>query len=81
MYSFLNLEVVHHSMSGSNCCFLTSIQVLQEAGKMVWYSHLFKNFPVCCDPYSQRFGIVNKIKVDFFCNSLAFSMIQWMLAI
>ena len=26
----------------------------QEAGKLVWYSHLFKNFPVCCDPHSQR---------------------------
>ena len=32
-------------MSGSNCCFLTCIQVSQEAGKVVWYSHLFKNFP------------------------------------
>ena len=32
-------------MSSSNCCFLTCIQVLQEAGKEVWYSHLFKNFP------------------------------------
>ena len=21
---------------------------------MVWYSYLLKNFPVCCDPYSQR---------------------------
>ena len=26
----------------------------QEAGKMVWYSHPFKSFPVCCDPHSQR---------------------------
>ena len=26
------------------CCFLTCIQVSQEAGKVVWYSHLFKNF-------------------------------------
>ena len=42
------------SMSGSNCCFLTCMQVSQEAGKVVWYSHLFKNFPVCCDPHSQR---------------------------
>ena len=42
-------------MPGSNCCFLTCIQVLQEAGKMVWYSHLFKNFPVCWNPYLQRF--------------------------
>ena len=26
----------------------------QEAVKVVWYSHLFKNFPVSCDPHSQR---------------------------
>ena len=32
-------------MSGSNCCFLTCIQVSQETGKVVCYSHLFKNFP------------------------------------
>ena len=38
-------ELIHFPMSGSNCCFLTYIQVLQEAGKVVWYSHLFKNFP------------------------------------
>ena len=42
------------SMSHSNCCFLTCIQVSQEASKVVWYSHLFKNFPVCCDPHGQR---------------------------
>ena len=33
-------------MSSSNCCFLTCIQVSQEAGHMVWYSHLFQNFPL-----------------------------------
>ena len=32
-------------MSGSNCCFLMCIQVSQEAGKVLWYLHLFKNFP------------------------------------
>ena len=32
------------SMYGSNCCFLTCIQISQEPGKVVWYSHLFKNF-------------------------------------
>ena len=42
------------SLSSSNCCFLTCIQISQEAGKVVWYSHLFKFFRVCCDPYSQR---------------------------
>ena len=32
-------------MYGSSYCFLTCIQVSQEAGKVIWYSHLFKNFP------------------------------------
>ena len=32
-------------MSGSNCCFLNCIQISQEVGQVVWYSHLFKNFP------------------------------------
>ena len=32
-------------MSSSNCCFLTCIQVSQEAGQVVWYSHVFQNFP------------------------------------
>ena len=44
MYSFHDLEQVCCSMSGSNCCFLTFMQISQEAGKVVWYSHLFKNF-------------------------------------
>ena len=43
------------SKSSSSCCFLTCIQVSQETGKVVWYPYLFKNFPVCCDPHSQRF--------------------------
>ena len=37
-------------MSSSNYCFLTCIQISQEAGQVVWYSHLFQNFPVCGDP-------------------------------
>ena len=36
------------------CCFFSCIQFSQEAGKVVWYSHLFKNIPVCCDSHSQR---------------------------
>ena len=39
---------------GSNCCFLICIHISQEAGKVVWYFHLCKNFPVYCDLYSQR---------------------------
>ena len=54
MYSFPNLEPVCCSMSMANCCFLTCIQIPQEAGQVAWYSYLFKNFPVCCDPHIQR---------------------------
>ena len=45
MYSFPSLETVCCSMYNSKCCFLTWIQISQEAGKVVWYSYLFKNFP------------------------------------
>ena len=44
MYSFPNLEPVCCSLSSSNCCFLTCIQISQEAGHVVWYFHLLKNF-------------------------------------
>ena len=54
-------------MSGSNCCFLTYIQISQEAGKVVWYSHLFKNFPQFVVIHTVKgFGIVNKAEVDVF---------------
>ena len=56
-------------MSGSNCCFLTCIQIVQESGKVVWYSHLLKNFTVCCypqQPLTKGFGILNKAGVDAF---------------
>ena len=43
-YSFPNFEPVHCSMSSSNCCFLSCIQVSQEAGNVIWYSYFVKNF-------------------------------------
>jgi len=64
-YYFPNLEQVHCSMSGSNCCFLTCIQISQEIGKVVCYSHLFKNFPQFVLIHKVKsFSIVNKAKVD-----------------
>jgi len=45
MYSFSDLEPVCFSMFSSNSCLLTYIQISQEAGKVVWYCHHFKNFP------------------------------------
>ena len=56
-------------MFSSNYCFLTCIQVSQEAGKFVWYSYLFKNSLICCDPH-KGFSVVNEAEVDVF---LAFS--------
>ena len=58
---------VYCSMSSSNCCFLTCIQISQEAGKVVWYSLLLKNFPQFVVIHTVRgFGIVNKAEVDVF---------------
>ena len=49
------------------CCFLTCIQVSQEAGQVVWYSHLFQNFPQFIVIYTVKgFGIVNKAEIDGF---------------
>ena len=54
-------------MSSSNCCFLTCIQVSQEAGQVVWYSRLFQNFPQFIVIHTVKgFGIVNKAEIDVF---------------
>ena len=54
-------------MSGSNCCFLTCKQVSQEAGKVVCYPHLLKNFPQFAVIYTVKgFGIINKAEVEVF---------------
>ena len=62
-------------MFSSNCCFLTCIQVLQEASQVVWYSYLFKNFPQFVVIHTVKgFGIVSEAHVFlefhcFFCHS------------
>ena len=54
-------------MSSSNCCFLTCIQISQEADQVVWYSHLLKNFPQFIVIHAVKgFGIVNKAEIDVF---------------
>ena len=67
MYSFPDLQPVCCSMSSSNYCFLICIQISQEAGQVVWYSHLFQNFPQFIVIHTVKcFGIVNKAKIDVF---------------
>ena len=60
-------------MSSSNCCFLTCIQVSEEAGQVVWYSHLFQNFPQFIVIHTvEYFGIVNKAEIDIFLERSCF---------
>ena len=54
-------------MVGSNDCFLTCIQVSQETGNVIWYSHHFKNFPQAAVIHTVKgFSIVNEVEVDVF---------------
>ena len=67
MFSFLDLEPFYCSMTSSNSCFLTWIQISQEAGQVVWYPHLFQNFPQFIVIHTVKgFGIVNKAEIDVF---------------
>ena len=67
MYSFPDLEPACCSMSSSNCCFLTCIQIFQEAGRVVWYFHFLKNFlQFVVIHIVKTFGVVNKVEVDVF---------------
>ena len=74
MSSFPNLEPVHCSMSSSNCCLLTCIQISQEAGKVVWYSHILKNFSQSIVIHTVKgFNVVNKTEIDAFLELSYFS--------
>ena len=67
MNSFPDLKPVCCSMSSSSCCFLICIQISQEAGQVVWYSLLLKNFPQFVVIHTVKgVGIFNKAKVDVF---------------
>ena len=66
-----NFEPVCCSMSVSNWCFLTCTQMSQDAGKLVLYSHLLKNFP--------QFVVIHTVKsfnvaseADIFLGFLCF---------
>ena len=43
------------------------IRISQEAGQVVWYSHLFQNLPQFIVIHTVKgFGIVNKAEIDVF---------------
>ena len=67
MYSFPDSEPVHFSIFASNCCFLICIQISQEAGQVVWYSHFFQNFPQFIVIHTVKgIGIVSRAEIDVF---------------
>ena len=48
-------------------CEMSAIEVSQEAGQVVWYFHLLKNFPQFVVIHAVKgFGVVNKAEVDVF---------------
>ena len=60
-------------MSSSYCCFLTGIQVSQEAGKVVWYSHLFKNISQSVVIHTVKsFSVINEAEVHVFLEFCCF---------
>ena len=60
-------------MSSSDCYFLTCIQISQEAGQVIWYSHLFQNFPQFIVIHTVKgFGIVNEAELDVLLEVLFF---------
>ena len=62
--------------------FLTCIQISQEAGQVVWYSHLLKNFPQFVVIHTLKgFSVVNKAEVDVFSGILLLFLCQQMLVI
>ena len=61
-------------MSNYDCGFLTCIQISQEAGKVVWYPHLFNNFPQFVVIHTVKgFSVVNEAEVDAFLEFSCFS--------
>ena len=54
-------------MSGSNCCFLTYIQISQETGQVVWYLYLLQNFTQFVVIHTVKgFSIVSEAEVAVF---------------
>ena len=52
---------------------MTCIQTSQESGQVIWYSHLFQNFPQFIVIHTVKgFGIVNKAEIDFFLERSCF---------
>ena len=53
------------------------MQISQEADQVVWYSHLFQNFPQFIVIHTVKgFGIVNKAEIDKSCQNINIRVYQ-----
>ena len=69
-------------MSSSNCCFLNCIHISQEAGKVMWYYHLFKKVPQFVVIHAVKgLNIINEVEVDVFLEFSCFTYDLRLLAI
>ena len=60
-------EPIYCSMFSSNYCFLTCTKISHEADKVVWYSHLLKNFTQFVVIHTVKgFSIVDEAEVGVF---------------
>ena len=66
MYSFSYLEPVYSSMSSSNCCFITFIQISQRQVRWSGISISFRIFQFIVIDTVKGLGIVNKAEIDIF---------------
>ena len=54
-------------------CFLTCIYVSQEVDQVIWYAHLFQNFPQFIVIHTiEGFAVVNKAEIDIFLELFCF---------
>ena len=74
-----SLDILHSQFGTSLlfhvlfCFFFMNIQISQEAGKVVWYACLLKNFPQFVVIYTIKdFSIINKAEVDIFLEPSCF---------
>ena len=72
MYSFPNLEPVCCSMSSSNCCFLTWIQISRRQVRLSGIPISWRIFQFVVIHTVKGFGIVNKAEVDVYLELLFF---------
>ena len=73
MYFSLNLELVYCSMSVLTVASWHAYKISQKAGKVVWYSHLFKNFPLFAVIHTVKGFVIVKKVVDVFLVLSCFS--------